>query len=388
MIHGRIYQDLLGQCKPYQAEVPWSPSYADVDLWAPPSEAETMSSLRDTYPEKALIASGVVIRHHGKQLILNPILTEPLGIILPLRLELNKRPFDLLTPQGTVSKTLPVCAALRDGSIKAAIKNTHALLLTFTTECLAALRWAGLPATTAFGLTRLSPKDVADFCNCLGLNPGDAQANEGTRLVVVNWTPSHTDRNELEALGQVREQVRILENYLRMSLDMYVWTPPAEDVARIRTCCSHGSPEQVRQAILDSMDASLVPAAMSDDEINRPKDLPEAIAKLRQALQRSPGNRKRERRLWAEYDAKLNDDLITPLTKRALEMLNPEERNRLFAIAGISRIAFPATEALSAKFARGIARAGIRETGVAITPEIELLLKSYSLLLNLIKAGK
>jgi hypothetical protein len=388
MIHRKIYQALLEYCEYYQPLGPVGVSYADVDLYTFASGTETsLKSLRNSFSEKALLASRVVVPYGDKQLLLNPILTEPLNIILPLRPQPGKRPFDLLCRQGTIRGRLPVCAALRDGSIRAAMAETRgALLVVFSMETLAVLRRVGLPVSTACGLAR-SPANAADACKCLELHPVDVPGGGSSRLVFVNWAPSPADRNELKALDQVRRQFQIYENGVRTPLDVLVWTPHPEDAARISFFRSNGSREQVWEAILASMDEGLVPITMHSDELDRPKDLTEATQRLREALRKRSSRRER-RQCWAQYNAKLDQELLAPLTKQALDMLSPEDRLRLFSVAGISSVVYPATEVFLASFARQIASGSIRKVGAAITPEIERLLKSYSLLLNYFKAGQ
>lgn len=126
----------------------------------------------------------------------------------------------------------------------------------------------------------------------------------------------------------------------------------------------------------------------ADDKNSAAPGLIEVLARLRTALRRRRGNRKREKRLWAEYEAVLESQLVTPMVRWALEVMDPAERSRLLAIAGINRVVHPAAEVLLANLARRIAKAGIRKAGATLGSDLEPLLKFYTILLNMIKAGK
>ena len=434
MIYRQIYQAFLGHCSPYEADEPWSRLQAEVDLWRSPSNVlEVMDSLEDNYSEEDLLASRLAIKGKQGWLVLNPILKGALNLIVPLRPQPNAPPFDLLFQDGTLSGKLPVCAALQDGSLRNAIEKTGALLVVFSMEDLAVLRLAGIPATIATGLEYLASKQLDEFCKSYGLrksmNPaapcpavvapdeteaesmsptgvsldqeavtpspssiaGDADSPpcQPVRLVFVNWTPSTLEGESPQAVEHLRSRFRQLERYVGLPLDdMFLWTPTKGDIERVEFCLAKATCEDVQAALLESMDERRVEITSTEETFARPKDLIEAIGRLREVLLRRTGNRKLKRHVWAEYAVMLESELITPLIQQALETMDPIQRSRLFAIAGMNRIIHPAAEVYSAAFAQRIAKSGIRKAGSMMTTELEPLLKFYTILLNLIKAGK
>ena len=69
MIHGSIYEDLLGHCRPYQAEAPWSRLHAELGIWELPSDTSSwLEPLREKYTADDLLESGVVTISRGKRL--------------------------------------------------------------------------------------------------------------------------------------------------------------------------------------------------------------------------------------------------------------------------------------------------------------------------------
>jgi hypothetical protein len=424
----QIYQTLLEHCEQHHLEGSWGRFQGDLDLWEPPCDGvTTMECLQEEYADHDLIASGVAVVGKDEWLLLNPALTEPLGIVVPFRAHPNDPPFDLLTPQGTLSGRLPVCAAVHDGPLLSAIAEAGALFVTFSVQDLTALRSVALPATLAAGLTGLHGDSWHDFCETYGLNhasagptsgpsagsssaatviegEGGVEAEEGAvvkgsisttdapaplpsepvNFVLVNWTPARLRRMGPEQLDGVRSHLRDLENYLGLQLDnIFVWTPMQTDVERITFCVARHSCDGVRRAILESMDGRLVPVTATEEDLNLPKDLPTVIRQLREAAR--SGNRRLQKRLWAEYQVQLDHELAEPLLRHALERIDPVERSRLFAIAGINNLVHPAAEMFLANFSARVAKHGIRNTDAVTAKEIEPLLKSYGLLLNLIK---
>ena len=187
----------------------------------------------------------------------------------------------------------------------------------------------------------------------------------------------------------VRVHLRNIESYLQLSLDeMYSWKPTREGVERVRYLIRGYTRDDVRTALLDSTDGALVQLTGTEEDRELPEDLPGIVAMLRQNQLDRPHSRKLERQLWAKYEAEIEKLLVSPLIQQALEAMNPTERSRLFAIAGVNRIVHPAAEVFAADFARRIAKVGIRKAGSIIGTKLEPLLKFYTILLNLIKAGK
>ena len=416
MIYRQIYQAFLGHCSPYEADEPWSRLQANVDLWKSPSDAmEVMDSLVDNYSEEDLLASRLAIKGKQGWLVLNPILTGPLNLIVPLRPQPNEPPIDLLVQDGTLSRRLPVCAALQDGSLRNAIEKTGALLVVFSMEDLAVLRLAGIPATTATGLTNLASKRLDEFCKSYGLReslspaaPGPAAvatdeaevesvSPTGTsadqeavspspsaiagdaysppcqpvRLVFVNWTPSTLECESPQAVDHLRSRFRQLERYLGLPLDdMFLWTPTKGNIERVTFCLAKATCEDVQAGFLESMDERRVEITSTEEIFARPKDLIEAIGRLREVLLHRTGNRKLKRHVLAEYAAMLETELITPLIQQALETMDPIQRSRLLAIANMNRIVHPATEVYSAAFAQRIAKSGVRKAGSIMTTEL------------------
>ena len=129
MICRQIYQAFLEHCVPYEPDGPWSSLQADVDLWRPPppDALAVMESLQDDYSDEDLLASRLAVRSKQGWLVLNLAVTCPAQIIAPLRPQPTEPPFDLLIGDGVLSRRLPVCAALEDGSLQNAIEKTGAL---------------------------------------------------------------------------------------------------------------------------------------------------------------------------------------------------------------------------------------------------------------------
>jgi len=444
--HSKIYEVVLSHCVPLEVNGPWGRFAADVDAWTlASSPQEVLNSLQNNdsdeepagdsnqdavaYSEEDLVTSHAAFRLHNGTLALSPRLTGPESVIVPLRVQPTELPYDLLVADGTLSRNLPVCATLQDGVLQALIEAVGALLVTFSIDDLVVLRLAGLPAITAAGLPNLARGALDLFCKTYGLRdsaaPSDSDpdqpeadqaevdfgavadaiqdeepstagpadsagaATKPPQLIFVNWTPSKLECTSPEEVESLRFRFRELEKYLGLSFEnMSLWTPTPEDVARVRFCLEKATCEDVRAAIQDSLDERQFEITADAENSAAAPELIEVLARLRTALRRRQGNRKRERRLWAEYEAVLESQLVTPMVRWALEVMDPVERSRLLAIAGINRVVHPAAEVLLANLARRIAKAGIRKAGATLGSDLEPLLKFYTILLNLIKAGK
>jgi hypothetical protein len=190
-----------------------------------------------------------------------------------------------------------------------------------------------------------------------------------------------------EGMTQVRLRFLELEKYLGLQFeDISAWTPSDEDVKRVKFCLARATEQDVQAALFDSMDKRQVEITSVDETATPGERLIETTARLRKALRSSQGNRKRQTRLWAEFESRLDDAIGAPLVRRALAVMDPAMRSRLFAIAGINRIVYPATEVVSANLTRQIAKCGVRGAKTMLHTELEPLLKFYTVLLQLIKA--
>jgi hypothetical protein len=458
MIHREIYQRVVDQCEPLEVDGPWSRFEAGVDLWRLSADPqELVNRLRHpdsnddsdidpndhpdadsggnatTYSDEDLLASRVARGRAKGRLIPNSCLTRPTNIVVPLRAQPAEPPFDLLVADDTVTGRLPVCAALHDGALQAAIEKTGCLLVTFSIEDLVALRLAGLPAITAAGLPNLALEALDDFCKSYGLresanstnsspdvggseeteseglSPTDAMSQQdshapgatpGTgeaalspsappRLVFVNWKPSTLECTSPEDVEQLRQRFRQLETFLELSLeDMFLWTPTQEDIDRVRFCLQAATLEDVQTSLHESLEQRLVEITSVDDEPPvASKELIDVMNRLRRSLRRR-GNRNRVKRHWAEFEAKFGKLLVTPMIQRALAENDPALRTYLFAIAEINQIIHPAAEVVSASLARRIASHGVRRAGSTLKAEIDPLLKLFAVLRKLLKEGK
>ena len=389
MNHGRIYQDFLTRCEPYAGEEPWRRFASGGGLWlSPECAAAALGWLRGRYSDEDLIASGVATAGLGGRMPPNARLVARPGIVLPLRRRPGARPFDLLVEAGTVSGRLPVCAALRDGFTKDAIAEVGGLLVVFSAKSLAALRFLGFPVTMASGLARLSGAGLADFFKSFGPPSEGSPAASRTRLVFVDWSLSGLVRSRPGELETIRSHFRDLHAHLGLPVeDLLVWTPSVAGAEDVRYCVRYGSRDHVRAAIQRGMSGGLTELTAADGDRPLPQDLPGLMATLRQTLRDRTGGRRLERRLWKECEERRDAEIIAPLIKEALHALDPVERSRLLSIAGIDRLLFPATEAVAANLVRRITKLGTGKAMRASASEIGPLLKLYTVLLHLLKAG-
>lgn len=197
--HSKIYEAILSHCVPLEVNGPWGRFAADVDAWTlASSPEEVLNSLQNNdsdeepagdsnqdavaYSEEDLVTSHAAFRLHNGTLALSPRLTGPESVIVPLRVQPTEPPYDLLVADGTLSRNLPVCAALRDGVLQASIEALGGLLVTFSIDDLIVLRLAGLPVITATGLPNLAWGALDLFCKTYGLRdsaaPSDSDSDQ------------------------------------------------------------------------------------------------------------------------------------------------------------------------------------------------------------------
>ena len=327
-----------------------------------------------------------------------------------------------------MSRRLSVCAALHDGFLRSQSEKLGALLVAFSMADLVALRLVGIPATMACGLQQLTGDYLVDFCRSFGLGTAGTKActeqdsmsraesrptgivatgsaatsmdqepdrvatnpprSPSLRLVIVNWVPSELRREEPAQQQKVRSRLRDLEKHLQLPLDeVLVWTPAIEDVERVKFCLANSGREQVRAAILDSLDGGLVQATDTEDQFTLPNDLPGIWTALRETSLHGSRNSRLEKQLWDEYERMIHVELVEPLVRQAQQEPDPENRARLLGIAVINRLLHPTAELYSANLTRQVRKTGIRKARLVDGRELAPVTKLLDQLFNLLKMG-
>lgn len=443
MLYGKIYADFLHYCHRVRLAGPWRRFAKNTDFWMLPQDTTAIpAALQEKYSVKDLVGSGVVtnrfavpakghfpVHTEDAELLVNPILSGLYSRILPLRTVPQCDPFDLLVDDGTTSGQLPVRATMHDHRLKKAIPKAGFLCLTFSMADLMAFQAAGIPATLAKGLEKLTRKTVMELTSSLGLGtsggstpyshkpavtpPGSAlpvqeglahetqapsptdhyASNEAPnslpgappRLFLVGWSPSQLSLNRPNELDEVHRNLANISRFLGIDFnDVFVWRPTAVDLQRITFCLKNGNRKEVRRAIVTSLRGSAEPVGRANGElVNRPHSLLEAQSRFREVLLRPGSKAGDRRRRLQQYQHSIASTLVKPLLQLAIDEPDPKRRSQLAALAGLNQVLYPAVELYLANQEKEVVKRGLGADGQG--PSVRDLMKMFDAVSKLTK---
>src|SRR6185295_13928585 len=176
-----VLQLVIDGCTPYDPPSVWAQTKEPRDFYrAPPDTAAFLATLQEHFALEDIYNSGAATGTCAN-LVLNPGLSDPSGMVAALRMAAGEKPFDLLTDRGLVaSRRLPACATLEDCRYMSLPRNRkQQLCVAFSLDDMAMLTAGGLAATLATGLDSVGQGPLDVFCKSFGLDRG--QANAGKR---------------------------------------------------------------------------------------------------------------------------------------------------------------------------------------------------------------
>ncbi|MBC8869351.1 MAG: hypothetical protein H8E44_08025 [Planctomycetes bacterium] len=314
-----------------------------------------------------------------------------------------------------LSGGLPLRAAAEDTWIKTTINNTNsrnAAFAVFSLEDLAVLRLASLPAVLASGLSTLSGPTLDQFGYLLGIKDNNGQSpfapvvevkrrssSSGARrvlqldiespfknLIVVGWSPARLTIEKSEELEKLVTHFRRIERHLHLDLgNVHLWQPAKRDMEGIIFCAKHGKPKDFSESLKSSIDQSTCELTWLPSQASVPKNLPAAVVQLQEAILGVANDRDREAKFWTNYQRKINDEVVRPLTEQATASNEPTEKAVLMAMAGISQLAHPQAMAIAAKVVRSVKERGVCKSGPLPEEELQQLLRMSDRIVALAK---
>lgn len=337
---GPIYRRLFNQLPLYTHPAPWQDVPVPADVRRSVADpAAVVADLLTLHTQAELVEASVLTFDSDASVELNPALREADTAIMALRTSAENDPFDLLAGGATLSGAmLPICAALRDASIRQMLKGSHekVLCLTSSPADVVLLLSLNIPATFDTGLGQLSGTYLQQVRNDFQLDPPKpniyaamldgigndepSKANRPPELLYVAWSPTKLSVEEPPELAEIISHLVALEKHLNLCMDrFYRWQPTAEHIEHMAFSLNYTDLEDFKSATVESLaDADhLVPIPKAPKTPNPPEagvqSLPEAIAELdmlRSNPQRDP---KAERRAWENILRAIKEKTIDPM---------------------------------------------------------------------------
>ncbi len=411
----QVWEQFLEHCPPYALEGLWSRLPASSRARLPPMNAAVaLQSLLRQLSDEELRQSGVAVVGQDNTLVLDPRLTDPDGAIVPLRHEANEPPFELVTGGGCVlGRRLPACAVLHDAEYQRAIEAcSNTLCVAFSMADVAVMLSLNIPAVPATGLDLVGGPELDDLCVCFGLQrshsaqrpassrstrgpddgPVDAKATMKQKLAELNakhevdggtttapelmylgWSPSQLSLSPPERLEQVIAHFQGLHKHLEIAMDdVHLWEPTKAEVDRVRFCVQYGSPDELRQALLASMEHSAGTMVYyrqnAEEKRQAPTDYLSALAQLQHAL-RDSKDKEDQQEAWKAFERLLEQDLVAPLVRQAMAA-EPLPRNLMVQAANLSRLLQTQGIALAEKLLQAARQSGPQ--GIGLLPQAEM----------------
>jgi hypothetical protein len=352
---GRVFEALLRQCAPFRFSAPWRFLVATDCFSTIPDAEKALAFLKQRFSPARLVRSGVAIVTDERILRLNPALSNPVGIIIALRLRADRAPFMLLTSRGVLpSWRIPAINSLNDRWTADGALHTGILVATFDVHEVAILRALGFAATLATGLTRLRRSD-AELLNSLftgrdipqppAWRPGKEQTQTkaqtrkskglpvlregGLSLALMGWSLRKQTDQPHSLLGRTAAYFKDLRRHLGLLLPgIEVWQIKPRDLENLRFRLRFRDTQLLHELlwkssnVLDDLEALRLPGAASDlgtdaEQFSLLQARQELLAAL--ADDRDLGRMSdRVRWLRRTYESRVHQDLIAPLLNWAL----------------------------------------------------------------------
>ena len=105
--------------------------------------------------------------------------------------------------------------------------------------------------------------------------------------------------------------------------DVYLWRPAKTELEGLEFCMGNGSRQDIREALLESLDTSTRPLTAENADTTSPKSLPEAIERLQAEWQRPSGTDDQEKKRWQDFERMVEQELVTPLLREISTTTSP-----------------------------------------------------------------
>ena len=228
------------------------------------------------------------------------------------------------------------------------------LLIVSSAEDLAVLTSLGFPAAPASGLDCVGGQRLEWLRKRLGLQapdnehagreraPGPQSASnkapsEPIALILVNWSPSRLDLDDVPLILQIRDCLRRLEELCGLEFpDFTIWKPTAKHLERLRFCIANRTRSYIYTAPCASLEESCQTLELSAlGPRPEPETLVEAVRDLN-AYPKTASFDALRSRSWDRAERLLQREVIEPLLKQAEETADPLERSLCIQLAGLS----------------------------------------------------
>jgi hypothetical protein len=253
------------------ARLPCDPALFDL----PPDQDKLVERLRKQFGVDELLRHGVVQRTSDNKIVLSDLLSANDKFLRVVKRPGAKRPFDLLLgARGTLTGNLTMSAALGDAEFAARVKQAGGrVYIAASAPDVAMLNSAGLPAAPAHGLENIGGERLEEFRRILRGTLSDHGQASGKKsrsrsksaapaesylplsLVFVDWSLSRLSRDDVPVVSVIRDRLLWLAEHSGVNCDDHSrWKPSERQVERIKYELAHGSEDQIRHAIVDSLD--------------------------------------------------------------------------------------------------------------------------------------
>jgi hypothetical protein len=160
---------------------------------------------------------------------------------------------------------------------------------------------------------------------------------EPIALILVNWSPSRLDLDDVPLMLQIRDRLRRLEELCGLEFpDFTIWKPTARHLERLRFCIANRTRSYIYTALYASLEEScqtLERSALGPRP--EPETLVEAVRDLN-AYPKTASFDALTSRSWDRAERLLQREVIEPLLKQAEETADPLERSLCVQLAGLS----------------------------------------------------
>jgi hypothetical protein len=353
-----IYDFIVRQGTPSKLPGPWkvfkcNPAFFNLEV----APATLLRRLQSKFASDDLKRAGVTKVSGKPTTVLSPPLVDNRSLIVAIRPEAGQKPraLSFAGMDTTLEGRWALDAALADYQVRALLESFgRQLLIVSSAEDLAVLRSMGLPAAPASGLECVGGQRLELLRKRLGLQapdnehagreraPGPQSAThkapiEPIALILVNWSPSRLDLDDVPLILQIRDRLRRLEELCGLEFpDFTIWKPTAKHLERLRFCIANRTRSYIYTALYASLEEScqtLERSALGPRP--EPETLVEAVRELN-VYPRTASFDALTSRSWDLAERLLQREVIEPLLKQAEETTDPLERSLCVQLAGLS----------------------------------------------------
>lgn len=366
-----IYESLIKDAKPYALPAPWTDLQCHSAFVRLPTDlSRTIKRLRGKHKDDALVAAGILIQTAPGEANINPLLVEHGHCLLATEKRLEGGCQQLVAGMQVIgSHQSCAVTVLNDPRLAELLPNIDSQLFVTFSQTDLAIAWSlGLPAIPATGLEELGGKSLDVFCRALKLRRSSDESdtdNPGGLVmasypVLMNWSLTELEPKDYAAARLVENHFLSLQRHLGLDLsDGAVWTPPAEEIEKIKFRIKFGKPSDVVDAIVaGSAESASFGSVLKASGGPEPRGYPEALRDW-MAHAASEDNSRRQR-AWDRLQRFQESELFTPLSEQAQKESELLPQMLLTALGGVSRMFHPQAALMSAKFAKTVRDHGVK----------------------------